>query len=94
MGLDKGTISSFEEVVETFCNHWGSGSRDEWIPHFKHVKDLFSKESQRKYRVEATIVQGLTHDILSMIDGASQAYEYDYDPIYDDPKVLIEEAEK
>ena len=94
MGLDKGTISSFAKFVETFCNHWDSWHHDEWIPPVKNVKDLFSKESQRKYRVEATIVQGLTDDILSTIDEASQAYEYDYDPIYDDPKVLIEEDEE
>ena len=90
VGLDKGTISSFAELVETLCNHWDSGSREEWIPHVKHVKDLFSKEAQGKYQVKASIVQGLTDDILSTIDEAFQADEYDDGPIYDDPKVLIE----
>ena len=55
---------------------------------------MFSKESQRKDHVEASIVQGLTDDILSMIDEASQADEYDDGPIYDDPKLLIKEAEE
>ena len=68
VGLDKGMISSFAKLVETFCNRWDSGSRDKWIPHVKHVKDLFSKESQSKDQVKATIVQGLTDDILSTID--------------------------
>ena len=45
LGLDKGTISSFVELVEMFCNEWDSGHRDEWVPHAKHAKDLFSKES-------------------------------------------------
>ena len=92
MGLDKGTISSFVEFVETFCNHWDSGHHDEWIPHVKHAKDLFTKESQSKYYVKASIFQGLTNDILNMIDESSQEDEYDDGPIYDDPEVLIEEA--
>ena len=79
-------ISSFAELVETFCSHWDSKRRDEWIPHVKHARDLFNKEAQNKDQVEATIVQGLTNDILSTIDEASQPYHYDYDPIYDDPK--------
>ena len=56
MGLDKGTISSFAELVETFCNHWDSERRDEWIPHVKHARDLFSKGTQNKDQVEAAIV--------------------------------------
>ena len=51
----------------------------------KHAKELFSKESQSKDQVEASIVQGLTIDILRMIDETSQADEYDDGPIYDDP---------
>ena len=75
VGLDKGTISSFAELVETFCNHWDSRHRDEWIPHVKHAKDFFSKEAQRKDQFEATIVQGLTDDILSTLDEAPQVDE-------------------
>ena len=67
VGLDKGTRSSFVELVETFCNYLDSGHRDEWIPHVKHAKDLFSKKSQNKDQVEASIVQGLTDEIFSMI---------------------------
>ena len=55
---------------------------------------LLSKESQSKYQVEEVIVKGLTDDILSMISEASQADEYDDGPVYDDPEVLIEEAEE
>ena len=67
VSLDKGTISSFAELVETFCSHWDSEQRDKWIPHVKHARDLFSKEAQNKDQVEATIVQGLTDDISIMI---------------------------
>ena len=56
MGLNKGKISSFAELVETFCSHWDSKQSDNWIPHVKHVRDLFSNETQNKDRVEATIV--------------------------------------
>ena len=94
VGLDIGTISSFVELVETFCNHWDSWHCDQWIPHVKHAKELFSKESQNKDQVEKTIVQGLTDDILSMIDEASQADEYDDGPIYEYPKVLEDEEKK
>ena len=92
--LDKGTLSSFAELVETFCNHWDSGHRDKWIPHVKRAKDLFSKEAQSKDQVKETIIQGLTNDILSMIDKSSQANEYYDGPIYDDPEVLVEEAKE
>ena len=68
VGLDKGTISSFAELVETFCSHSDSEQCDKWIPHVKHAKDLFSKEAQNKGPVEAAIVQGLTDDISSTID--------------------------
>ena len=71
-------------MVETFCNHWYSQHRDEWIPHVNHANNLYSKEARNKYQVEETIVQGLTNDILSMIDKASQENEYD-----DDAKVII-----
>ena len=54
--LDKGTISSFGELVETFCSHWDSKRRDEWIPHVKHERDLFSKETQNKDQVKVDIV--------------------------------------
>ena len=84
--------SSFAELVEMFCNPWDSGRRDEWISHVKNVKDRFSKESKNKYQSEATIFRSLTDDILSTIDEASQADEYDDGPIYDDMEVLIEEA--
>ena len=94
MGLDKGTISSFAELVEFFCKNQDSGRRDEWISHVKNVKDRFSKESKNKYQSEATIFRSLTDDILSTIDEASQADEYDDGPVYDDPQVLIEEAEE
>ena len=67
---DKGTISSFAELVETFCNHWDSRNHDKWIPHVKHVKDLFSKQSQNNDQFEASIVQGITDDISSTIDEA------------------------
>ena len=56
VGLDKGTISAFAELVETFCNHWDSGRHDEWITHVRHAKDLFSKEAQNKDQVEVAIV--------------------------------------
>ena len=94
VGLDKGMISSFAELVETFCNYQDSGRCVEWIPHSKHAKDLFSKESQIKDQVEADIVQGLTDDILSMIEKYSQEDEYDDGPISDGSEVLIEEAEE
>ena len=55
---------------------------------------MFNKKSQIKAQVEAAIVHGLTDDILSTIDKDSQANEYDDGPIYDDPKVLIEEVEE
>ena len=51
---------------------------------------MFSKETQNKDQVEAAIVQDLTNDISSTIDGAPQAGEYDDSPIYEDPKVLDE----
>ena len=88
VGLDKGTIPSFAELVEILCIHWDSEQRDKWIPHVKHVKDLFSKESQNKDQFEAAIVQGLADDILSTIDEVSQADEYDDGPIYDYPEVV------
>ena len=94
MGLDKGTISSFKELVETFYNHWDSGNREEWIPHVKHAKDLFSKESQNEDQFEEVVVQHLNNDILSTIDEASQEDEYDDGPIYDDLEFLIEESEE
>ena len=56
VGLDKGMIPSFAELVEMLCSHWNSKRRDEWIPHVKHARDLLSKESQNKDQVEATIV--------------------------------------
>ena len=93
VGLDKGTISSFAELVETFRNHWDSERCDEWIPHVKHARDLFSKEAQNKDQVKA-VVQGLTDDISNMIDEAPQAGEYDDGPIYEYPKVLVEEDEE
>ena len=76
--------------MEMFCNHWDSGCCDEWIPNIKHAKEFFSKESQKKYQVEETIIQGLTNDILSMIDKYFQADEYKYGPIYGDSEILIE----
>ena len=74
VGLDKGTISSFAELVETFRNHWDSERCDEWIPHVKHAKGLFCKEVQSEDQVEATIVQGLTDDLLRTIDESSKEY--------------------
>ena len=56
VGLDKGTISSFAELVETFCSQWDSEKHEKWIPHVKNARDLFSKESQNKDQVEASIV--------------------------------------
>ena len=56
VGLDKGTISSFVELVETFCSHWDSDRHDEWIPNINHVKEFFSKEAQSKDKVKSTIV--------------------------------------
>ena len=94
VGLNKGTISSFALLVEKFCSHWDAIRRDEWIPHVKHARDLFSKESQNKGQVEATIVQVLTDDISSTINEAPKASEYDDGPIYEDPEVLVEEAEE
>ena len=94
MELDKGMISSFAELVETLCNHWDSQCHDEWIPRVKHVKDLFSKQSQKKDQFEASIVPILTDDILSTIEEALQAGEYDDIPIYDDPEVLFEGVEE
>ena len=76
--------------METFCSHWDSERCDEWIPHVKHARDLFSKETQNKDQVEEGIVQGLTHDISSTIDEAPQADEHDDDPTYEDPEVLVE----
>ena len=93
VGLDKGMISSFVELVETLCNHWDSGCCEEWIPFVKHVKCLFTKESQIKDQFEASIVQGLTDDILSTIDEASQANEYDGGSIYEYTEVLVEKEE-
>ena len=92
--LDKGKISSFTELVETLRSHWDSEQHDEWIPHAKHARDLFSKETQNKDQVKAAIVQGLNDDISSMIDEASQENEYDDGPIYEDPEVLAKEAEE
>ena len=94
VGLDKGTISTFTKLVEMFCNHWDSGIHDEWIPHVKHAKELFSNEAQNKYQFEEGIVEGLTDDILRMMDEAPQEYEYNDGLVYDDPKVLIEEAQE
>ena len=94
MGLEKGTISSFAELVETLCSHWDSKRRDEWIPHVKHARDLFSKETQNKDQVEEGIVQGPVDDISSTINEAPKASEYDDGPIYEDPEVLVEEAEE
>ena len=71
VGLDKGTILSFAELVETFCSHWDSEQRDKWIPHVKHARDLFSKEALNKDQVEVTIVEGLNGDISSIIDEGS-----------------------
>ena len=76
--------------METFCSHWDSERRDEWILHAKHARNLFSKETQNKDQVEAAIVQGLNDDISRMIDEASQEDEYDDGPIYEDPEVLFE----
>ena len=45
LGLDKGMISSFIELVETLCSHWDSRKHDKWIPHVKHARDLFNKEA-------------------------------------------------
>ena len=83
-----------EELVETFYNHQDLGCHGEWIPHVKHAKDLFSKESQNEDQFEEVVVQHLTNDILSMIDEDSQEDEYDDGPIYDDLEFLIEEAEE
>ena len=94
VGLDKGTISSYGKLVEMFCNKWDSRRHNEWIPHVKHAKDLLNKEAQKKDQVEATIVQGLIDDILSTIDEAPQAGEYDDGPIYEDPEVLVEGVEE
>ena len=44
--------------------------------------------------VEPAISEGITDDILSKIDEASQADEYDDGPIYDNLEVLIKEAEE
>ena len=70
VGLDKGTISSFAELVETLCSNWDSGKHDKWILHVKHARDLLCKESQNKDQVEAAIIQGLTDDVSRMIDEA------------------------
>ena len=56
VGLDKGMISSFPKLMETFCSHWDSEKPEKWIPHVKNARDLFSKESQNKDQVEASIV--------------------------------------
>ena len=81
-------------MQETLCNHWNSGHYDEWIPHINHAKAFFSKEYQRKDQVEAIIMQVLNDDILSTIDEASQADEYDDGPIYEDPEFLEPEEQK
>ena len=93
VGLDKGMISSFTELVETFCSHRYSEQRDKWTPHVKDAKDLSSKESQNKDQVKATISQGLTDDISSMMDESPQVGEYDYCPIYEDLEFLVEDSE-
>ena len=90
VGLDKGMIPSFAELVETFCSHWDSERHDEWIPYVKHVRDFFSKETQNKDQVEATIVQGLTDDISSTVDEAPEADEHDDGPTYEDLEFLVE----
>ena len=94
VSLDKGTISSFAELVETLCSHWYSEWRDEWICHVKHARDLLCKESQNKDQVEAAIIQGLTDDVSRMIDEAPQVGKCDDGPIYEDPKVLFEGVEQ
>ena len=71
-----------------------SERHDEQIRHVKHARDLFNKESQNKDQVEATIVQGLTNGVSSMIDEAPQAGEHHDIPIYKDPKVLVEGVEQ
>ena len=93
VGLDKGMISSFTKLVETFCSHRDSERRDEWVPHVKHARDLFSKESQNKDQVKGAIVQGLTDDISSTIDEAPQAGDYDDGPIYGDLEAQVEGVE-
>ena len=87
-------MSSFAELVETFYSHWDSRRRDEWIPHVKHARDLFSKETQNKDQVDAAIVQGLTDDISSTVDEASRPNEYDCGSTYEDQEVLVEEVEE
>ena len=71
VGLNKGTISFFAKLVETFYSHQDSEKRDKWIPHVKHARDLFNKEFQIKDQVKAGIVQYTIDDISSMIDEAS-----------------------
>ena len=55
VGIDKGTISSFAELVETFYNQWDPERRDKWMPHVEHARNLFSKEIQNKDQVEEAI---------------------------------------
>ena len=45
--LDKGTISSFAELVETFCSYWDPKGRNKWMPHVQHAKNLFCKEIRK-----------------------------------------------
>ena len=96
VGLDKGTISTFAKLVETFCSHWDPKQRNKQMPHVKHARNLFSKEIQNEDEVEEAIVQDLTNDISSTVpkDKVLHANQYDCGPTYEDPKVLVEEVEE
>ena len=53
---------------------------------------MFSKEAQNGDQFEATIIQGLTDDILITIDEVSQEDEFDGGPIYKDLEFMFEDA--
>ena len=95
VGLDKGTISSFAELVETFYNYWDPKQQNKWMPHVEHARNLFNNETQNENQVEEAIVQDLIDDISSIVseDEVPHANKYDCDHTYEDQEVLVEEVE-
>ena len=84
--LDKGAISSFAKLVETFCSCWDLDRHEKWMRHVEHGRKLFSKEIQNEYQAEEAIIQDLIDDISSTVpkDEVPHVEEYDCGPTYED----------
>ena len=88
MKFPKAKIYSLPELIELLYKHWCPRKQHRWIPHVEYARNLFSKDIHNGSQIDEA------SNLSSTVDEDPQANEHDDGPTYEDPKVLVEEAEK